>query len=148
MIQERTFGRDVTFDIKAHQRPFRGGFIAFGQQGAAAGEMAFFPVDHPIQTHFKRRAGAIFAHGLMGGDEIHVGDDEASLDPGQVQRLGADGAQAMKGTRREQMVPQGQREIWGCPQLVSQIAGKAGAGNRQGSGLQRKACLLYTSRCV
>ena len=71
--------------------------------------MRLFRVDHEAQPDLVGHAQAVGADGMLGGDEVGIGDDQPGLEPGAVERGVADGADAAQFARLEQPVPQRQR---------------------------------------
>lgn len=72
--------------------------LARGEDGATAVEMRLFGIDHEAEADLVGHADAIGPKGMLGGDEIGVGDDQPRLDARTVERGVADGADAMHRT--------------------------------------------------
>ena len=75
---------------------------------------------------------------MLGRHEVGIGDDQPGLDAGAVERVIADGADAVALACRKQPVPQRQRLLRCDEQLVAEIAGEAGARDGDRAILMRK----------
>lgn len=64
------------------------------EDSRATVEMALFGIDHEAQPYLVGHADTVSAQRVLCGSEIGIGDDQPGLEPGAVQCLVADGAQA------------------------------------------------------
>src|SRR5579862_8295463 len=74
-----------TLDIETYEAPTRR-TSGFREERAPAREMSLVEVDQPGEPELERRALGAEVQRVRCGDEIDVGQKEARLDPGHVER--------------------------------------------------------------
>src|SRR6185312_16592045 len=91
--------------------------------------MALFEIDHEAQPDLVGHAHAVGPDGMLGGDEIGIGDDQPGLQPRAVECGVADGADTAPLACLPEAVPDTEGEPCLYEKLVAQIASKTGARN-------------------
>ena len=122
--------RLVALDIKLEQAAVVAGFL-LGEQGGAAAEVLLPEIENPAQAQLQRRMVAAAFNRVQRAVEIHIRGEKARFHPRHLKRLVAHRLDAVHASPGEQFVPQQFGVPRLHPQLVTEVAGVAGAGDQQ-----------------
>ena len=129
VVDQGILRRLVAFDIKAHKTVTGAILAPLGLKRPPAGEVPLVEIDQAPEPQLEGRAATVAAHGLVRGQEIGIGGDEAGLDPCEIQGGRAHRADAAVCPRQHQSIPEG-FSVFRCqPEFVAEIAGKPGPRN-------------------
>jgi len=117
----------IPFDFQPAKLPRRARSL-FPAQGALPHEVRLLELHRPTQTQFERRGGASLDQSFAGRHVVHLDQEQACLDPRDVQSQHPAGSEAIGSAPLHQVIP----DRFGVPSLEpefeAQVTGVAGAG--------------------
>src|SRR5688572_8076051 len=120
----------VALDVEFHEAESRA-LLLLVEKRAASVEAGLREIHQPAEVEFERRARTVGHDRLVGRVEIHLGREEPRLDARDLEGMRAHRADAMDPALVEQRVPQLERVRGVDPEFVAEVAGEAGARDRE-----------------